>query len=104
MDIINNLITAINNSLDRIKPLIASIKEKTLGKNLERITVTYLGQETNQIPKYSQSFHYFGYSYKYGIVRVSCNKPPDYKIGDRLSGIFHSKQYYLFPGTIYNLD
>ena len=102
MDIINNLITAINNSLDRIKPLIASIREKTL-ENLERITVVYLGQETNQIPKYSQSFHYFGYSYKYGIVRVSCNKP-DYKIGDRISGIFHNKQCYLFPGTIYNLD
>lgn len=101
MELITNLINNIQKSLDNLELIVNSISEKTQDK-LERITVVYLGTINNQIPMYSSNFHYFGYSHKYGIVRVSCQKP-DYKCGDLLSGIYHDKQNYLYRGTIYKV-
>ncbi len=103
MELITNLINSVLLTLDNIELTINSISEKT-SNNLERITVVYLGRTVNsqQIPMYSSNFHYFGYSHKYGIVRVSCQKL-DYKRGDLLSGIYHDKQNYLYRGTIYKV-
>ena len=101
MELITNLITSIKSTLDNLESLVNSISEKTQDR-LERITVVYLGTINSQIPLYSSSFHYFGYSYKYGIVRVSCQNP-GYKRGDLLSGTYHDKQHYLFSGTIHKV-
>ena len=102
MELITNLINSIKNTLDNLETLVNSISEKTQDK-LERITVVYLGTvNSQQIPMYSSQFHYFGYSHKYGIVRVSCQKP-DYKHGDLLSGTYHDKQNYLYQGTVHKI-
>ena len=101
MELITNLINSIQKSLDNLETLVNSISEKTQDK-LERITVVYLGTINNQIPIYSSQFHYFGYSHKYGIVRVSCQNL-GYKHGDLLSGTYHDKQKYLHQGTIHKI-
>lgn len=103
MELITNLINSVLLTLDNLELIVNSISEKT-SNNLERITVVYLGRTVNsqQIPMYSSNFHYFGYSHKYGIVRVSCQKL-DYKRGDLLSGIYNDKQNYLYRGTIYKV-
>ena len=103
MNIITDLISAIQKSLVSLELIVNSISEKT-SNNLERITVVYLGRTVNsqQIPMYSSNFHYFGYSHKYGIVRVSCQNQ-GYKRGDLLSGTYHDKQNYLYQGTIYKV-
>lgn len=101
MELITNLINSVLLTLDNLELIVNSISEKT-NDTLERITVVYLGTINTKIPMYSSQFHYFGYSHKYGIVRVSCQKP-DYKHGDLLSGIYHDKQNYLYRGTIYKL-
>ena len=101
MELITNLINNIKNTLDNLETLVNSISDKTSDK-LERIGVVYLGTINSQIPLYSSSFHYFGYSYKYGIVRVSCQNP-GYKRGDILSGTYHDKQNYLYQGTIHKI-
>jgi hypothetical protein len=101
MELITNLINNIKTTLDNLEPLINSISDKTKDR-LERIIVVYLGTINSQIPMYSSNFHYFGYSYKYGIVRVSCQNP-GYKSGDLLSGTYHDKQNYLFSGTIHKV-
>ena len=101
MDIITNLINSIKNTLDNLELLVNSVSDKTSEK-IERITVVYLGTINNQIPMYSSQFHYFGYSHKYGIVRVSCQNL-GYKHGDLLSGTYHDKQKYLHQGTIYKV-
>jgi hypothetical protein len=101
METITNLINSVLLTLDNLELIVSSISEKTQDK-LERIAVVYLGTINSKIPMYSSQFHYFGYSHKYGIVRVSCQNP-GYKHGDLLSGTYHDKQNYLYQGTIYKV-
>ena len=102
IDAINDLLSSINNLLDDINFFLDAVKEKT-ENNLERITVIYTEKcDPDSVPKYSTSYHYFGYSAKYGYIRIACNKP-SYTIGDLLSGIYHDKQFFLYPGTIYKV-
>jgi hypothetical protein len=101
MELITDLIAGIQKTLDNLETLVNSTSDKTQDR-LERIIVVYLGTINSQIPMYSSNFHYFGYSYKYGIVRVSCQNP-GYKSGDLLSGTYHDKQNYLCQGTIHKI-
>lgn len=95
---IQKLISDTLEVIEEFEKMCSEVAEKT-SECLQRITVIYIAQETSEIPKYSQKFHFFGYSLQQGIIRVSCS-PNTYRIGQRLSGVLHEKQRYLFPGTI----
>ena len=102
IEALNNLLSSLDNLLDKIEFFLDATKKKT-DHNLERITVLYTEKcDLDSVPKYSTNYHFFGYSPKYGYVRIACNKP-SYTIGDLLSGIYHDKQFFLYPGTVYKV-